>query len=101
MFRIIQRNNFKLIKRANSTFPNSFSILPTNIAFTPMPTNPLPLELFDERIAVIHACIQSNDLFRAEIIFHHLLRSNMTDLKQFVDAKVFNSFIEGYLSGPN
>lgn len=74
-------------------FPSSSS-LPVIPSFAPVPVS---LEVFYERVAMIHAFISTGDIFRAEIVFHRLFRSNKLELKRHADTRIFNAFIEGYL----
>ncbi|KAJ3015676.1 DNA-directed RNA polymerase [Thoreauomyces humboldtii] len=51
----------------------------------------------EERLVLIYACLESRDLLSAEQIFHRLLRSNLTDMREIVDARILNAFIEARL----
>ncbi|KAJ3088432.1 DNA-directed RNA polymerase [Quaeritorhiza haematococci] len=55
-------------------------------------------DIFEERLAMINACLlNKEELTRAEILFHRLWRTNLVDMRKYVDIKVFNAFIDAYL----
>lgn len=36
-------------------------------------------------------------MLKAEVTFFRILQSNYTDVKRFVDVRMFNAFIEGFI----
>lgn len=51
----------------------------------------------------MYAAVHSGDIARAEQIFNRTLRTNLADMRELVDARVLNTFIEAHLrtSEPN
>ncbi|KAJ3180861.1 DNA-directed RNA polymerase [Gaertneriomyces sp. JEL0708] len=51
----------------------------------------------EERLSAIFALLQTGETYRAETIFNRALRSNPNDMKDLVDVRVVNAFIEAHL----
>ncbi|KAI8809178.1 hypothetical protein BJ742DRAFT_708766 [Cladochytrium replicatum] len=56
---------------------------------------------FLERVALIYACVQTGNMARAEMLYHRLLLSNPEDMKEIMDVRFINAFIEAYLEPPD
>ncbi|TPX65186.1 DNA-directed RNA polymerase [Spizellomyces sp. 'palustris'] len=52
----------------------------------------------EEKIVLIYASIHSGDLDRAEITFNRAWRTNFHDMKELVDARILNAFIDTHLN---
>ncbi|KAI8912213.1 hypothetical protein DFJ77DRAFT_542011 [Powellomyces hirtus] len=56
--------------------------------------------LLEERMVLVYACLESGDISSAEKIFNRSLRTNLMDMREIVDARMLNAFIEAHLAAP-
>ncbi|ORZ23659.1 hypothetical protein BCR42DRAFT_447312 [Absidia repens] len=52
-----------------------------------------------EQFAILNACIQTGAMDRAERIMNELYRNRTEEMKIFVDAQIFNTFLNGFVQG--
>ncbi|ORX55017.1 DNA/RNA polymerase [Hesseltinella vesiculosa] len=52
-----------------------------------------------EQFAVLHACIQSGAMDRAQRMLNELYRNRSDEMRVFVDTQMYNTFLNGFVSG--
>ncbi|KAI8063310.1 hypothetical protein BC940DRAFT_335978 [Gongronella butleri] len=52
-----------------------------------------------EQFAILHACIQSGSMDRAQRVLTELYRNRPDEMKVFVDTQMFNTFLNGFARG--
>ncbi|KAI9300871.1 hypothetical protein BJ944DRAFT_170100 [Cunninghamella echinulata] len=53
-----------------------------------------------EQFAVLNACIRSGSMDRADRVMGELFRTRPDEMSVFIDTNIFNSFLNGFVQGP-
>ncbi|KAJ3178579.1 DNA-directed RNA polymerase [Geranomyces variabilis] len=88
-------------------FPSSRTHVPTpapvrdQSEYTVTEERALQRHVLDERLVLMYASLEGGDITSAERIYNRCLRSNLSDMREMIDARVLNAFIEAHLAAPD
>ncbi|KAJ3164423.1 DNA-directed RNA polymerase [Geranomyces variabilis] len=88
-------------------FPSSRTHVPTPAPvrdpseYTVTEERALQRHVLDERLVLMYASLEGGDITGAERVYSRCLRSNLSDMREIIDARVLNAFIEAHLAAPD
>ncbi|KAJ3151647.1 DNA-directed RNA polymerase [Geranomyces michiganensis] len=91
----------------NVLFPSSRAHVPAmapirdDSEYTVTQERALQKHVLDERLVLMYAALEGGDVASAERIYNRCLRTNLADMREVVDARILNAFIDANLNAPD